>query len=223
MTAQIETLSAIPYFGGIGPADLGAIKDSFFEKAVERGGLILAEEEASDVLYFIVSGAVKLFKTSADGKEQIIDIARPGQAINDVPFFDGGPNLFGAQAMGAVVLYGVSKSDLERIFQRYPQITQNANMIMARQARRLTALVEDLSFKPVIGRVAKILLEHSEDSPATRPKLTQQEMAAMAGTAREVVGRSLKSLAEEGVIRLERNRLVIRDKKALKEIVAAFS
>jgi CRP/FNR family transcriptional regulator len=89
--------------------------------------------------------------------------------------------------------------------------------------RRLTALVEDLSFKPVIGRVAKILLENSEESPDSRPKLTQQEMAAMAGTAREVVGRSLKALEQEGVIKLERHRLVISDKEALREMVAAFS
>lgn len=223
MTVQTETLRAIPYFDGISPADLGSFKDSFFERAAERGDLLLAEEETSDTLYFIVSGAVKLFKTSADGKEQIIEIARPGQSINDVPFFDGRANLFSAQAMGSVVLYGVVRGDLERILQRYPQVAQNASRIMAGQVRRLTALVEDLSFKPVIGRVAKILLEHSEENPDSRPKLTQQDIAAMAGTAREVVGRSLKSLEEEGLIRLERKRLVIRDKEALKDMVAAFS
>jgi len=223
MTVQIETLQSIPYFDGISPADLNPIKDSFFEKTAQRGELIMAEDETSAVLYFIASGAVKLFKTSADGKEQIIDIARPGQPINDVPIFDGGTNLVSAQAMGAVTLCGVEKSDLDRILQRYPQVARNASRLIAGQVRRLTALVEDLSFKPVIGRVAKILLEHSEESPDSRPKLTQQDMAAMAGTAREVVGRSLKSLEEKGLIRLERSRLVIRDKEALKDMVAAFS
>jgi CRP/FNR family transcriptional regulator len=223
MTVQIETLQSTPYFDGISPADLNSIKDSFFDKTVQRGELIMAEDETSAVLYFIASGAVKLFKTSADGKEQIIEIARPGQSINDVPFFDGRANLFSAQAMGPVVLYGVVRGDLERILQRYPQVAQNASRIIAGQVRRLTALVEDLSFKPVIGRVAKILLEHSEENPDSRPKLTQQDIAAMAGTAREVVGRSLKSLEEEGLIRLERKRLVIRDKEALKDMVAAFS
>jgi len=223
MTVQIDTLQSIPYFDGIGTEDLDAIKDSFFEKAVQRGELILAEEEISDVLYFIASGAVKTFKTSADGKEQILEIARPGQSINDVPVFDGRPNLVSAQAMGPVVLYGVDKGDLDRILRRYPQVSQNINKVLAEQVRRLTTLVEDLSFKPVIGRVAKILLENSEESSDTRPKLTQQEMAAMAGTAREVVGRSLKTLEEEGVIRLERHRLIISDKEALKDMVTAFS
>jgi CRP-like cAMP-binding protein len=223
MTVQIETLQSIPYFDGISPEDLDSIKDSFFEKTADRGELILAEEETSDVLYFIASGAVKLFKTSADGKEQILEIARPGQSVNDVPVFDGRPNLVSAQAMGPVVLYGVGKGDLDRILRRYPQVSQNVNKVLAGQVRRLTSLVEDLSFKPVIGRVAKILLENSEESSDTRPKLTQQEMAAMAGTAREVVGRSLKTLEEEGVIRLERHRLIISDKEALKDMVTAFS
>ncbi len=223
MTVQIGILQSIPYFDGISPEDLDAIKDSFFDRTAERGELILAEEEVSDVLYFIASGAVKLFKTSAEGKEQILDIVRPGQSINDVSIFDGSPNLVSAQAMGPVVLYGIGKRDLDSIMQRYPRISQNANKVLAGQVRRLTSLIEDLSFKPVIGRVAKILLENSEDSPDPRPKLTQQEMAAMAGTAREVVGRSLKTLEEEGVIRLEKHRLVISDKEALKEMVAAFS
>jgi CRP/FNR family cyclic AMP-dependent transcriptional regulator len=223
MTVQIETLQSIPYFHGISLEDLNTIKDSFFEKTAERGELILAEEEPSNVLYFITSGAVKLFKTSADGKEQILDIARPGQSINDVPVFDGNPNLTSAQAMGPVILYGVDKAALDRILQLYPRVAQNANKVLAGQVRRLTSLVEDLSFKPVIGRVAKILLENSEENPDSHPKLTQQDMAAMAGTAREVVGRSLKALEEEGLIRLERHRLVISDKEALKDMVAAFS
>jgi CRP/FNR family transcriptional regulator len=223
MTVQIDTLQSILYFDGISPEDLNAIKDSFFERTAERGELILAEEETSDVLYFIASGAVKSFKTSAEGKEQILEILRPGESLNDVSIFDSSPNLVSAQAMGPVVLYGVDKGDLDRILQRYPQVSQNVNKVLAGQVRRLTSLVEDLSFKPVIGRVAKILLENSEESPGSRPKLTQQEMAAMAGTAREVVGRSLKALEQEGVIKLERHRLVISDKEALREMVAAFS
>jgi len=85
------------------------------------------------------------------------------------------------------------------------------------------SLVEDLSFRHVTGRVAKILLEHAGDGTGPRPRLTQQEMAAMAGTAREVVGRSLKALEEEGAIRFDRHRIVISDKQALRDMVEASS
>jgi CRP/FNR family transcriptional regulator len=84
----------------------------------------------------------------------------------------------------------------------------------------MLSLVEDLSFRRVTGRVAKILLENIEDTNGQRHRLTQQEMAAMAGTAREMIGRSLKLLEDEGKIRLERNRIVITDKEALREIAS---
>jgi len=83
----------------------------------------------------------------------------------------------------------------------------------------LLSLIEDLSFKHVIGRVGKILLENAGDDSGTRQRLTQQEMAALAGTAREVVARSLKTLEERGLVRLERHKIVIVDKKALEKLV----
>jgi len=69
----------------------------------------------------------------------------------------------------------------------------------------------------VIGRVVKILLENAGDGAGPGQKLTQQEMAAMAGTAREVVARSLKALEERGLIRLDRHRIVIVDRRALEQ------
>jgi CRP/FNR family transcriptional regulator len=93
--------------------------------------------------------------------------------------------------------------------------------VLASQVRQLGGLVEDLSFKSVIGRVAKILIENSTDGNRERQRLTQQDMAAMAGTAREVVGRSLKSLEDDGVIKMERHRIVIKDIDMLKNIAGA--
>ncbi|MFC2022249.1 Crp/Fnr family transcriptional regulator, partial [Chloroflexota bacterium] len=154
-------------------------------------------------------------------KEQILSIVRPGESFNDVPVFDDGLNPASAQAMGPVVLHGIRKDELKAILQDYPQVALNIIRVLAEQVRQLVSLVEDLSFRHVIGRVAKILLEHVGDGTGPRPRLTQQEMAAMAGTAREVVARSLKALEEEGTIRLERHRIVIADKEALKQMVEA--
>jgi CRP/FNR family transcriptional regulator len=95
----------------------------------------------------------------------------------------------------------------------------NVIKVLARRVRHLVSLVEDLSFRRVISRVAKILLEHIGGEMGRGPRLTQQEMAAMAGTAREVVGRSLKALEEEGAIKLDRHRIIITDKEALQKIM----
>jgi len=102
-------------------------------------------------------------------------------------------------------------------------VALNVIRVLAAQVRNLVSLVEDLSFRHVIGRVARILLDHAGDGTMPLPRLTQQEMAGMAGTAREVVGRSLKALEEEGAIRLDRHRIVITDKEALREIMEARS
>lgn len=218
MAIDVELLKSIPYFSDLSPAELDSIKEFIFERTAESGDLILLEGEPAEAMYFVASGVVKAFKTSADGKEQILNFVRPGEPFNDVPVFDGGPNPASVQAMGPVVLYGIRNSDLEVILRDHPQVSLNVTRVLSQQVRHLVSLVEDLSFRHVIARVAKILLEYASDGTAPKPKLTQQEMAAMAGTAREMVGRSLKSLEDEGVIRLERQRVVITDKKALREI-----
>ncbi|MFC1869925.1 Crp/Fnr family transcriptional regulator [Chloroflexota bacterium] len=218
MAIDTEFLKSIPYYSGLSSAELNAISNLFFEKAADKGEIILLEGEPAEALYFVVSGAVKLFKTSADGKEQILSIIRPGDSFNDVPIFDGGLSPVSTQAMTPVVLYGIKKKDLEVVLLDYPQIALNVIKVLAAQMRQLVSLVEDLSFKPVLGRVAKILLDSDGDNTAPRPRLTQQEMAAMAGTAREMIGRALKALEEDGAIKLDRHRIVITNTKALKEV-----
>jgi len=223
MAVQLEFLKSILYFSSLDFAGLESIRKLVFEKTADRAEMVLLEGESAANLYFVASGVVKMFKTSAEGKEQILSIVRPGESFNDVPIFDGGPNPASARAMGPVLLYGIKKNDMEAILRNHPQIALNVIKVLARRVRHLVSLVEDLSFKHVIGRVAKILLEHVGGEMGRGQRLTQQEMAAMAGTAREVVGRSLKALEEEGAIKLDRHRIIITDKEALKEIMKAPS
>jgi CRP-like cAMP-binding protein len=219
MAVQLEFLKSVTYFSDLSLAELESIRKLVFEKNAERAEMVLLEGESAANLYFVASGVVKVFKTSAEGKEQILSIVRPRESFNDVPIFDGGPNPASARAMGPVLLYGIKKQDMKAILRDHPQIALNVIKVLARRVRHLVSLVEDLSFKHVIGRVAKILLEHIGGEMGSGPRLTQQEMAAMAGTAREVVGRSLKALEEEGAIKLDRHRIIITDKEALQKIM----
>jgi CRP-like cAMP-binding protein len=223
MASHLEFLKSVPYFSGLGPAELEPISKLIFEKTADRGEIVLLEAESPDNLYFVASGVVKVFKTSSEGKEQILSIVRPGESFNDVAVFDGGLNPASARAMSPVVLYGMKRNDMEAILRAHPRIALNVIKVLARRVRYFVSLVEDLSFRHVIGRVAKILLEHIGSETGSGPRLTQQEMAAMAGTAREVVGRSLKALEEEGAIRLDHHRIIITDKQALLNIVEVSS
>jgi CRP/FNR family transcriptional regulator len=219
MAVNVDFLSSIPYFSRLSPAAIDSIAKLTFEKKVGRGEIFLLEGQSDEVLYFVVSGAVKVFKTSAEGKEQILGIARPGDSLNDVAVFDSGPNLAAAQAMGPVVVYGTRKNNMEAIIRDYPQVAANVTRVLANRVRYLVSLVEDLSFKHVIGRIAKILLQYAGSGTETGQRLTQQEMAAMAGTVREVVGRSLKVLEQEGAIKLDHHRIIVADREALKKII----
>jgi CRP/FNR family transcriptional regulator len=223
MAVQAEFIKSIPYFSGLSQAELDSIRRFVFEKKAERGEIILFEGEPAETLYFVAAGVVKVFKTSADGKEQILHLVRPGESFNDVPAFSDGLNLASAEAMGAVVLNTIKKSDLEVIMRDYPQVALNVIRVLSQRVQHLVSLVEDLSFRNVTGRVAKILLEYAGDGTGERPRLTQQEMAAMIGTAREMVGRSLKTLEEQGTIRLDRHRIIITDKEALRETAGVDS
>ena len=220
MTIDTAFLKSTAYFSVLNNTELDIIKQAFSERTFQRGEVILWEGEPSDTLFFVAAGAVKIFKTSAQGKEQILSIARPGDALNDISIFDGKANPVSAQALGPVALYGIKKGRLQSILQQHPQLTLNAIKVLAEKTRYLFSLVEDLSFRHVLGRVVKILLTHAGDGVAPVQRFTQQEMAAMAGTAREVVARSLKALEEQGYIRLENHRIVINDKESLQKILA---
>jgi CRP-like cAMP-binding protein len=219
MAIQAEFLKSIPYFSGLSETGIEAVGRYAFEKKAERGEILVFEGQPSEDLYFVADGVIKVFKTSADGKEQIFSIIRPGESFNDVPVLDDGANLFSAEAMGPVVLHGIKKKDMRAIIRENPQVAINVVQVLSRRVQELVSLVEDLSFRHVNSRVAKMLLGYVGRGPgaAERPRLTQQEMAAMIGTAREMVGRSLKTLEEEGAIKIERNRIIITDQKALRE------
>jgi CRP/FNR family transcriptional regulator len=221
MPVEPRFLSENPYFSGLGLPEMDSIKHLFSEERAERGEIILLEGEPTDRLFFVATGVVKLFRVSSEGKEQTLELVRPGGSINEVPVFDGGPNHASAQAMGPALLYIISKNDLGSLLRGYPGVALNVVKVLASRIRHLVSLVEDLSFRHVIGRVAKILLEHAGDGTRPGQRLTQQEMAAIAGTAREVVGRSLKTLEERGIIKLEHHRIVVTDKEALKQMTDA--
>jgi len=218
MAIETELLRTMAYFTGLDEAALEGVRHLFREHSFPKGTQFLSEGDRSDSLYFIVSGLVKVFKTSADGKEQIFRIIRPGESFNDVPVLSGGINLVSAEAMGPVVLNGIKKKDLEAIIRERPQVALNVIQVLSRRVQELVALVEDFSFRHVTSRVAKMLLEYADHKAGEGPRLTQQEMAAMIGTAREMVGRSLKNLEGAGTIRMERNRIIIADQQALKEL-----
>lgn len=217
MASQIEQMQSMTYFTGLKTAELESISHYFGPRSAQRGELIVIEGGPSQFIYMVSSGVVRVYLTSADGREQVLQLARPGDSFNDVAVFDGLPNLANASAMSQVLLYSVSRVDLQHIMERFPSVRKSAVDVLAGQLRRLVSLVTDLSFKRVTARLARLLLEQSQTAEVS-PYITQQQMATMIGTVREMIGRAIKDLELAGAIRMERHRIVIVDIKLLEKI-----
>jgi CRP-like cAMP-binding protein len=211
--AELRSLQS-PFFAALATKDLEALGGVMFQRSYPAGQIVLLEGAASSVLYVVRAGRLKLFKTSPRGREQVLRLLRPGDMFNEVAVFDEGPNPASAQAIEDCTLYLLRRRDLLRFVAERPGIAMAITRTFARRLREALALVEDLAFRDVTSRLAKILLE----GPEAAPRVTQELLAAMAGSRREVIGRALKALSHEGAIKLERGRIHVRDRQALEHL-----
>jgi len=219
MPIQTELLQSMRYFSGIDTGKLDAIRPYFSEMKLEKGAHFLAEGSRTDALYFIVSGLIKVYKTSPNGKEQVLHIAPPGDSLNDVSLFDEGPNAAGMVSLTPVVMYSIKKDDIFRILRENPPIMMNVIRQLAARIRRDSKLLEDLSSSQVLARLAKLFLgRYGGEELTAGLNLTQKDMASLVGSSREMVNRSLKVLEDMGGIRLSRRKVFILGKEILHKV-----
>ena len=214
-----KQLTTIPYFQDLDARAMARIRASMFELRLAKGQTLFTEGDPAHAMYVVRSGQVKIFKVSSDGREQILRIAGAGDCFNEVPIFDDGLNPANAEAVEPATLWGIRRTDMRRLVEEHPAIALGFLRAFAGKLRFFTRKVEDLSFRSVTSRVAKLLLEMAEDDGKgglhLRRQFTQQEMAAVVGTAREMIGRAFRVLEKEGAIKLERHRVMIVSRAAL--------
>jgi CRP/FNR family transcriptional regulator, cyclic AMP receptor protein len=193
---DLRFLGAVPYFRGLASDELARIAGRCHQRTLDTGEIIIMEGQPADGLYVVRSGKVRVFKTSSRGKEQVLIVLGPGETFNDVPVFDGGPNPACAQAAShGTSVCMVPTAVVMGLLGTNPRVTTNIVHVLAGRLRHLTAVVEDLSFRHITERVAKLLL--AESAAAGGPiSLTQERMATRVGTAREVVSRALRTLEQ---------------------------
>jgi CRP/FNR family transcriptional regulator len=221
MAIQAEALRQIQLFATLAPDDLAQVAAVTVERRYKRGDIILLAGQEGGALYFVRRGLVKVFKTSDEGKEQVLRLIGAGHTFNDVPAFDGGPNPANVMAMESTAVYVTSGTQLRRLIVERPGVAEATVRTLAAALRHMVTLVEDLSFRHVRARIAKILLEQDQQREDGQPprRLTQQEMAAMAGTAREMVGRALKELEMVGAVSSDHGRIIILSRERLQMLV----
>ncbi len=221
MPVESEELRKASLFAPLSEDDMARVAAVTVERRYERGDIIILEGDRGGALYFVRSGLVKVFKSSPGGKEQVLRLIEAGRTFNDVPALDAGPNPASAAALEPSIVYATGGAELRRLIAERPGVALATVQALAGALRHLVALVEDLSFRHVTARVAKILVEQDASAGASGARgsavhrLTQQEMAAMAGTAGEMVGRALKDLEATGAIRIQRGRITVDNRERL--------
>jgi CRP-like cAMP-binding protein/biotin operon repressor len=190
------------------------------------GELLLLEGDECRALYIVDRGTIRLSKSSSShsfgfGREQTIRLMVPGDSFNEVPVFDDGPNPVTAEALDDACVIVVPKRDVQDLVSRSPEFAGVIIKIMSQRLRHMIAMIEDVSMRDVTGRVAKILLQIQQPTEGVGAgvtlgrRLTQREIAEMAGTAREVVARALKKMERTGAVSIKRGNVQIIDAELL--------
>ncbi len=222
MPVEIARLRQIAYFAMLDSDELAQVAAVTVERHYDRGDLIMREGERGGALYYVRSGLVKVFKTSLEGKEQVLHLIVAGQTFNEVPALDGYPNLASTAAIEPSVIYVILGALLRKLIALRPAVAQAVVQALATRLRHLVTLAETLSLRSVTLRVAKLLLdqEASFQEGDVVYRLTQQEMAALAGTVREVVWRALKELEAAEAIEMRQGRVVVLDCEHLRLFIS---
>ncbi|MDO8716836.1 MAG: Crp/Fnr family transcriptional regulator [Dehalococcoidales bacterium] len=220
MPSRIDFLRMVPYLTGLSEEEIKQVDKALVERSFAKGQILFLDGEPCQGLYLVVTGQIRIFKTSQEGREIVMVIARPGDSFNDAPAFGGGPNIANASAIEPSTVYIIPRQALVSLLEACPAAKAIINELAAR-LRHLTAMVEDLSFHSVTGRLAKLLLGMAvvEGKSASVPRLTQDEMAAMVGSVRDVIGRVLRALEKDGAIRIEGHRILVVSQELLRNMV----
>jgi CRP-like cAMP-binding protein len=216
METRPQALRRISLFADLSNDTLAHIADAAHARTFAPGEIIIIWGDPCQAAYFIAEGQVRVYRLSPTGREQVLAQLGPGQAFNTVPpFQSGGVNHATVQAITSVTLYTIPCDDLHRLVITCPEMALTILQDFATRLDHLTNLVEDLALRTVRGRLARFLLEHAEADAVTR-RWTQEEIAAHLGTVRDMIGRTLRTFADAGLVRMNRQRIELLDREGLK-------
>ena len=192
-------------------AELQAIRGHGVARSYPKGAVVVTEGDTTDALFVILEGRVKVYATDEQGREILFLTQGPGEYFGELAL-DEGPRSASVMTLEKARLFAVPKPELQNFVATNPVFALNIMRKLITRVRTLTASVKSLALMDVYGRVARLLLELSEEKDgrlAISERLTQQDVANRVGASREMVGRILKDLAEGGYITTERSRIVI--------------
>lgn len=186
------------------------------EKRFDTGQTVFYEGDPCEGLYVIGEGTVKICKTSPTGREIMLAMESAPTSVAEVPLFDEGACPATVKTLTPVTAYLLRKEDFRRFCLQHPEVPLRVFAILGKRLRQLVSLIEAITFGSMRQRLARILLESYERGEIEETGLTHEELAMRLGTVREVVSRNLARFQAEGIVRMDRRRIVICDPGALR-------
>lgn len=208
-------------FKGLAAEELAQLERISELRRYDKGDLLFGEGREGVGFYVVVTGQVKVFKMSFDGREQILHILGPGDPLGEVPVFAGMNYPANAQALGKSVLYFFPRQKLIELYRESPSLAMNMLAVLSRRLREFTVLIENLSLKEIPQRLATYLVHQQSLKPVSaRVKLgvTKGVLSNILGTSQETLSRVLGRLSQEGLIEVQGKEISILDMERLKSL-----
>lgn len=216
----LPLLAKVAYFQGLDPKTLQEIVRAAHRSQYDAGQMILLEGEQTAGLYLVQSGGLKVSKIALDGREQILQFLEAGDVFNAVGVFTSQPNAATVTALEPSKVWMIRRETMKKLLADQPDLAGRVIEDLARRVSHLIALVEDLSLRSVEQRLARQLLENAVQGRIQRQRwATQVEIASRLGTVPDVVSRTLRKLAERGLIEISRQEIRVLDQEGL-ELIA---
>ena len=217
-----QTLAKVQIFSGLTESELAFLTQRAVPRRYTAGEIVFGEGEPCSGLYVVDTGHVRIFKSSANGREQVLSIDGPGSSIAELPVFDGGNYPASVAAVDDATLLFVSKQDFQALCLAHPQVALKVLRVVGARLRRLVGIIEELSFTTVRHRLASFLFRLAQKEGKTTSEgveitlpFSNQEVASQIGTVRELISRNLSRLQAEGILKMDGRSVTIRNLKAL--------
>jgi CRP/FNR family transcriptional regulator len=217
----LDHIARVPLFEGLPPEQIEDLAMIVTDQTFGKGEAIFSEGEDADGFYVVITGRVKIFKLSPDGKEQILHFFGPGEPFGEVPVFTGQHFPASAEVMEESRVFFFPRKSFVDLIKRNPSLALNMLAILSKRLRRFAALIDDLSLKEVPGRLAAYLLYLSDQNRGAKVlelAVTKAQLASLLGTSPETLSRILGKLSSQGLIESDGRRIRIMDREGLRDL-----
>jgi CRP/FNR family cyclic AMP-dependent transcriptional regulator len=212
------------FFGALTDGETRELLKRALTKRVAAGEVLFHKDDPGNGLYGVLSGSVLMVVESPEGRELILNMHGPGEFFGEVALLDGEGRSATGIAREASQLFFLGRTEFLAFLRQRPEAMVRIIAFLCARLRRATNLVEDSAFLNVPSRLAKQLIalidgNRPRDAAATL-QISQNELARMLGVSREMVSKQLAVWREAGIVELGRRRLIVRDERALEQLIA---